>query len=311
MIRKEFRGDYLGFTYKDKHSSTLEIVRTSDGKRFNEALLSQPWHTSIKRQSVDGSLITSTNYNSKTFSISFAYDELEEEGIRGLQEWLNAKEPGYLILDERPYVKYWCHLSSPLSLSYVPFNSDKVAGGRLYKGEGNFDLTCYDFYGVNRLRELKNYNGKSIQKEWQEAAKLKESLTSPVSYDIFLAERCNLYNPGVIPSALTIPNFKVISQQGFQVFRYVYKGDILQTLVLDLSKLPLNVSLTLDGERKMIYETYDKSKVHSLAIVAGDFIEVKNDPLASQYLQMTPVNESSIQINQVNGFHVAYHYYYY
>jgi hypothetical protein len=36
---KAFKGDYLGFTYNKRHSSTLGIVRTSDGSRFNENLL--------------------------------------------------------------------------------------------------------------------------------------------------------------------------------------------------------------------------------------------------------------------------------
>jgi hypothetical protein len=37
--RLEFKGDYMGFTYNNIHSSTLGIVRTSNGSRFNENLL--------------------------------------------------------------------------------------------------------------------------------------------------------------------------------------------------------------------------------------------------------------------------------
>jgi hypothetical protein len=35
----EWKGEFLGFTYGGIHSSTLGIVRTSDGSRFNENLL--------------------------------------------------------------------------------------------------------------------------------------------------------------------------------------------------------------------------------------------------------------------------------
>jgi hypothetical protein len=31
--------DYIGFTFNGRHSSTLGIVRTSEGSRFNENLL--------------------------------------------------------------------------------------------------------------------------------------------------------------------------------------------------------------------------------------------------------------------------------
>jgi hypothetical protein len=31
--------DYIGFTFNNTHSSSLGIVRTSDGSRFNENLL--------------------------------------------------------------------------------------------------------------------------------------------------------------------------------------------------------------------------------------------------------------------------------
>jgi hypothetical protein len=37
--RLEFKGDYMGFTYNNTHSSALGIVRVSDGSRFNENLL--------------------------------------------------------------------------------------------------------------------------------------------------------------------------------------------------------------------------------------------------------------------------------
>jgi hypothetical protein len=32
-------GDYIGFTFNGVHSSSLGIVRVSDGSRFNENLL--------------------------------------------------------------------------------------------------------------------------------------------------------------------------------------------------------------------------------------------------------------------------------
>jgi hypothetical protein len=31
--------DYIGFSYNGRHSSTLGIIRTSEGSRFNENLL--------------------------------------------------------------------------------------------------------------------------------------------------------------------------------------------------------------------------------------------------------------------------------
>ena len=38
-MSRAVKGDYIGFTFGDVHSSELGLVRVSDGSRYNEDLL--------------------------------------------------------------------------------------------------------------------------------------------------------------------------------------------------------------------------------------------------------------------------------
>lgn len=309
MIKKDFVGDYLGFTYRDKHSAEFNIVRTSNGNRFNETVLPLPNRASINRSGKDGLIPFYADYPEKKISFQIAYDSLEESDLRNMQDWLSKDNGGWLILDERPYIKYWCQVSGGLDLQYIPFDDISSESGRVYKGEGSLEFTCYEGYGVQSFKQLSTYNGKSNSKEWEEASGIKDTLNG---YDKFVSGRCNLYNPGVIPSDLIIPKFKVLSNSGYQVFNYYTSGDLIRMFVLDLSKLPLDVDLCIDGEKKIIYEVNNREKIYNLAIKAGDFIAIKGDKNISQYLTMSPDNGSSVQIEQnEDGFDIEYNYFYY
>jgi hypothetical protein len=75
----DFKGNFLGFTYNNLHSSTLGIVRTSDGSRFNENLLPTMQDKTVQVPGGDGTYYFGSYYTQRQFSVSFAFDGLTDE----------------------------------------------------------------------------------------------------------------------------------------------------------------------------------------------------------------------------------------
>ena len=140
--RLEFKGDYMGFTYDNTHSSTLGIVRTSDGSRFNENLLPTIQDKTVQIPGGDGMYFFGSYYTQRQFSVSFAFDGLTEEKIGEIRRVFGDKKIHDLIFDERPYKVYSAKVTGTATLKYIPFTEGST--NRLYKGEGTIQFTCYD-----------------------------------------------------------------------------------------------------------------------------------------------------------------------
>ncbi len=155
----EQRGDFIGFSFAGIHSSTLNIIRTSDGDRFDENLIPDVKDITAEIPGMDGEYYFGSTYGNRTFDISIAYDHMSESDIRRLRQVFGRKQIGELIFDERPYKKYMVKIESPIELSYVCFDEPKkelidfdgiygetqvsraVTGKqRVYKGEGKISF---------------------------------------------------------------------------------------------------------------------------------------------------------------------------
>ena len=151
--RLDFKGDYMGFTYNNTHSSTLGIVRTSDGSRFNENLLPTIQDKTVQVPGGDGTYFFGSYYTQRQFSVSFAFDSLTEEQIAEIRRVFGDKQIHDLIFDERPYKVYSAKVTGTATIKYIAF--DEGATNRLYKGEGTIQFTCYNpfvFGNENNLR---------------------------------------------------------------------------------------------------------------------------------------------------------------
>ena len=206
--RLDFKGDYMGFTYNGVHSSELGIVRVSDGSRFNENLLPTMQDKTAQVPGGDGTYYFGSYYTQRQFTVNFAFDGLNEQEFERLRNHFGDKKVHDLIFDERPYKAYSAKVTGNATIKYIPFNEGMT--GRVYKGEGSLQFTCYNPFARSVFKELSGQNFGNID-EWKEASGILESLNKteiPLSnpdksnaFDVSLAsspnQRYRLYNPGI------------------------------------------------------------------------------------------------------------------
>lgn len=159
--------DFCGFTFNGVHSSELGIIRTSDGKRYNDTMIPSFQKDTVKIPGNDGTLAWDSFYTQKDFQIKIAYDNLSEKNRRKFRQLFSAKQRGWLIFDEEPYKKYEVEIKDPPQLTELCFDEEihippehmtyeKLYGqyprptyGRIYKGEGTINFVCYAGYAQN------------------------------------------------------------------------------------------------------------------------------------------------------------------
>lgn len=148
----EGRDDYIGFTYNGHHSSDYRIVRVNSGSRYETSLIPTPKDTTIDAVGRDGLYYVTSKYQQLTIPINIAFDDLYDEDIRKLKEWLSPKTEGELWFDEDPYKQYSAKITSNPKLSWIAF--DDPDKGRVYKGEGTIQFICYYPWATSRFRNL-------------------------------------------------------------------------------------------------------------------------------------------------------------
>ena len=186
--------DYVGFTFNGVHSSSLGIVRISDGSRFNENLLPTVQDKTVQVPGGDGMYHFGGFYTQRQFNVSYAFDSLTEEQLAKIKELFGDKKIHELIFDESPYKKYYAKVVETASIKHIPFSEG--ATNRVYKGEGNIQFAAYDPYAYSTYKYLDQFpfQIKDNSIEWKDAAGL---LSSQGNYDIINGNQIKLYNPGV------------------------------------------------------------------------------------------------------------------
>ena len=137
------KGDFIGFTFNNVHSSDLGLVRTSGGNRYDENLLPSFSDKTQQADGMNGVYYFGTNYNQKDLSVPVAYDSVTEEQKRKIIMLFGENTVCPLIFDETPYKVYYAKISNPPSLSFICF--DDKHGERVYKGEGVINFTVHSF----------------------------------------------------------------------------------------------------------------------------------------------------------------------
>ena len=134
--------DFTGFTYDGYHSLLdLNIIRTSEGDRYNTNLSPQMKDMVTEVPNGDGQYYFGTNYPSQPFQINFAFDSLTDKQLRKLKQVFAGDRISDLIFDEEPYKVYSAKVTSVPTLKYIPFNEQN--GQRVYKGEGTVQFTAF------------------------------------------------------------------------------------------------------------------------------------------------------------------------
>lgn len=116
--------DFIGFTFDGVHSSELNILRVSDGDRYNEVLLPDIEDKTVEGSGRDGVYYYGSFYQSREIEIQIAFDQVTEEQYRNIRRLFGQKKICKLIFDERPYKVYYVKLAEPISLETVCFDEE-------------------------------------------------------------------------------------------------------------------------------------------------------------------------------------------
>lgn len=162
MERIEWKGDFLGFTFDGVHSSSLGIVRTSDGSRYNENLLPEFEDKTVKVPGRDETYYFGSEYKQRIFEVKIAFDNMTDKQFRQLRQLMSGQELKDLIFDEVPYKVYKVKANGVPNLSYIAFDEEYR---RIYKGEGTLSFIAYFPFARSRFKYREDYTPKNIP-EW-------------------------------------------------------------------------------------------------------------------------------------------------
>lgn len=163
----EWKGSFIGFTYGDRHSSTLGIFRTSNSNRYDIRLTPNIKDITANLEGFDGTRYYGSFYTKREIPISFAFFGLTEKQLVLLKQTLNDNQIHDLILDEEPYKVWSVKLTSIAIAKHVCFEGDE---GRFYCGEGTLTFTSFSPYARSRFEYIEDYTEDNIS-EWNENGK--------------------------------------------------------------------------------------------------------------------------------------------
>lgn len=208
-MQTDLRGDYIGFSFGGVHSSSLGIVRVSDGSRYTQNLLPSFSDRTATVAGKNGVYYFGTDYSQNQISLSIAFDCVEETQIKKMRQLFapdgTLKE---LWFDELPYKSVMAKISAAPQLKYIAFEElhleqkDDETKKRIYKGEGTLQFVVYSPFARGRFKYLSEANADEItnKSEWIDAVKL---LDKQGNYDGSGAT-VQVYNPGDMPTPCKI-----------------------------------------------------------------------------------------------------------
>lgn len=207
------KGDFIGFTFNNVHSSSLNLIRVSNGNRYEENLLPEFTDLIVTPAGRDGGYYFGSSYKTRNFNLEIAFDNISELNYRDIVALFSDKKIHDLIFDERPYKIYRAKITNSPTFKTICFDTTE---GRRYRGEGSLSFICMSPFARNRFKYLNQYTLTSIPEwkrdnndsigiyenldEWSAASKLK---SIQGTYDTFtnltqLDKGFNLFNAGDI-----------------------------------------------------------------------------------------------------------------
>lgn len=299
--------DYIGFTYGGVHSKDLNLYRVISGSRHDLQLHPVYNDKTTGVTGGDGMYYFGTDFQSRTFSLNLAYDNLTEEMIQKIRMLFDPKEVKELIFDENPYKIYSVKPVGNLTLNFIPFSEGFT--GRLYKGEGSVQLVAYTPYARSRYKWREDYIGNNIA-EWETGTgNLNEWIVAsgirPKGvYDVFASNEILTYNAGNVPTdfIVTVP---FTGQSLPFITLKIEGGTDLQLLHLEnLSKKGADTHLRIDtylGVIEGLENGVRSGNLYNEFITTGNFFKL-------------PIGESTLEIlsnGNITTAEIEYNYLYY
>lgn len=173
-------GDFIGFSLGDTHSTSLGIVRVSDGSRYNENLLPTLADKTTQVGGADETYYFGTDYTQKSIMIPIAFDGMTDAQFRQLRALCASKKLQKLVYDEAPYKYYMVKSTGNPTIKYVSFDEYDAEGnitGLVYKGEGSLTFTAYYPYArcEHKFLDDEYYAQFKTIHQWKAASGLKET----------------------------------------------------------------------------------------------------------------------------------------
>ena len=122
----QMKGDFIGFSFGNTHSSDLGIVRTSDGDRYNQNLSPEFEDKTLAIPGGDGTYYFGSTFSQKIFEVPFAFDKI-----------------------------YKAKIVEPPDISYLCFDE---GGERIYKGEGTLNFIAFTPWAHSNYKFLDDYS---------------------------------------------------------------------------------------------------------------------------------------------------------
>ena len=93
----------------------------------------------------DGGYHIGARVKSRVFELDCYFEEITQAQLEGIYRWLDRRNHGDLIFDERPFVRYEAFPSKRFPIALYDHDS---AAGNLYSGTFTAYLTCCEPFGM-------------------------------------------------------------------------------------------------------------------------------------------------------------------
>lgn len=303
------KGDFIGFTFGGVHSSTLGLIRVSDGSRYTDNLL--PTFQDITNE-VAGRNETNffgSYYNKRDISIKVAFDTVTEDQMRGIRQLFGEQSIKDLIFDETPYKVYRAKVGQNLSLSHVCFDED---GKRVYKGDGTISFSCFFPFAKSRYKFLNEYENDSTSSikvpEWVEDNLIESSDQAIVNYGLIYYKNKDEWkdSSGMAGSKDSGPYDNVGTGRGNILL--LNPGDIdtdcIITLRGELSGTGylynLKIALSSDEQYRIVINNTVNRNSSQVDPNYEDPLDV-DEPILDQYIQINTRNNLIEGVSKVGG----------
>ena len=142
-------GDFIGFTFDGVHSSEFNLVRVSNGSRYESNLLPSFQDYTVQAEGKDGVYYFGTVFKERQIKFSTAFDELDENTYLKMIKKFSTKKISKLWFDEEPYKVYYVKLKTVPVIKKLCFDEGE-GRNRIYRGEMDLDFVCYPSYALAR-----------------------------------------------------------------------------------------------------------------------------------------------------------------
>ena len=152
-VNRNLAGDFIGFTFDNIHSSDFNLVRVSNGSRYESNLLPSFQDITVQGEGKDGLYYFGSTFREYQLKISTAFDELTEVNYRKMIDKFSDKKLHKLWFDEAPYKVFYVKLKQVPTFKNICFDEGENKR-RIYKGEMELEFTCYPAWGQARANYL-------------------------------------------------------------------------------------------------------------------------------------------------------------